>query len=135
METIKTYLPPLGRLLLCSLFIWAGIGKLMNPGGTAQAFASHYHVPAAEASVWIAIIVEIVGGVAILVGFWTRWAAAVLALWCLFTAFVYHLPAGDYANMVNFYKNLVMAGGFLFVVAYGPGGLSVDHAMGTEKAA
>lgn len=129
MDTIKTYLPPLGRLLMCSLFIWSGIGKLMNPSGVAQVFAEHYHVPAANVAVWIAIIIEIVGGLAILLGFWTRWAAAVLALWCLFTGFAYHLPAGtggSYPDMINFYKNLVMAGGFLYVVDYGAGALSID---------
>ena len=44
MDTMKSYLPPLGRLLMSSLFIWAGLHKLMNPGGTAQYFASA-HIP------------------------------------------------------------------------------------------
>jgi uncharacterized membrane protein YphA (DoxX/SURF4 family) len=50
METIKTYSMPLGRLLMSSLFIWAGIGKLMNPSGTAQYFA-HVHIPVPEVAV------------------------------------------------------------------------------------
>jgi putative oxidoreductase len=53
--------------------------------------------------------------------------ALVLALFCLVTGFAIHLPAGDLPNMINFYKNLVMAGGFLYVVAYGAGALSVDN--------
>jgi putative oxidoreductase len=65
---------------------------------------------------------------AILVGFKARWAAAVLALFCLGTAFAVHLPIGDTENMINFYKNLVMAGGFLYVVAYGAGIMSFDRA-------
>jgi putative oxidoreductase len=53
--------------------------------------------------------------------------ALVLALFCLVTGFAIHLPAGDLPNMINFYKNLVMAGGFLYVFAYGAGAISVDN--------
>ena len=126
MENAKTYLVPLGRLLMSSLFIWAGFGKLTNPSGTTQYFAS-YHLPAPDVLVWIVIIIELIGGLLILVGFQTRWVALVLALFCLVTGFAIHLPAGDLPNMINFYKNLVMAGGFLYVVAYGAGALSVDN--------
>ena len=52
-------------------------------------------------------------------------AAALLALVCLGTAFGVHLPAGDQNNMIHFYKNLAMTGGFLYVIAFGPGGLSL----------
>jgi hypothetical protein len=57
MENAKTYLVPLGRLLMSSLFVWAGFGKLMNPSGTAQYFAS-YHLPAPDVLVWIVIIID-----------------------------------------------------------------------------
>lgn len=126
MENAKTYLVPLGRLLMSSLFIWAGFGKLMNPTGTAGYFAS-YHLPAPDVLVWIVIIIELIGGLMILVGFQARWVALVLALFCLATGFGIHLPVGDQANMINFYKNLVMTGGFLYVIAFGPGGLSLDR--------
>ena len=106
----------------------------MNPGGTEQAFAGLYHVPLPAVAVWIAIVIELIGGILILIGFQTRWVALVLAIFCLGTGFGAHLPIGDLPNMINFYKNLVMAGGFLYVVAYGPGGISVDHATGLEKA-
>jgi putative oxidoreductase len=125
MDNLKPYLAPLGRLLMSSLFLWSGIHKLRNPGGAAQYFANA-HIPAPDVLVWVAIVIEIIGGLAILLGFKTRWAAAVLAIFCLVTAFGVHLPAGDAGNMVHFYKNLVMAGGFLYVVAYGAGGMSID---------
>jgi putative oxidoreductase len=126
MENAKSYLVPLGRLLLSSLFIWAGWGKLMNPSGTAGYFAN-YHLPAPDVLVWIVIIIELIGGLLILIGFQARWVALVLAIFCLVTGFAIHLPAGDLPNMINFYKNLTMAGGFLYVVAYVAGPLSVDH--------
>jgi len=125
MEQAKGFLIPLGRLLMSSLFIWAGVHKLLNPGGTAQYFTAA-HIPAPEISVWIAIVIELVGGVAILVGFMTRWVGLILAIFCLVTAFGVHLVNGDQGNMVHFYKNLVMAGGFLYVAVYGAGALSID---------
>ena len=128
MENAKTYLVPLGRILLSSLFIGAGWGKLMNPSGTAGYFAS-YHLPAPDVLVWIVIIIELIGGLLILIGFQARWVALVLAIFCLVTGFAIHLPAGDLPNMINFYKNLTMAGGFLYVVASGAGPVSVDHQM------
>jgi putative oxidoreductase len=125
MESAKTWLTPLGRLLLASVFVWAGFGKLMNPGGTAQYFAS-LNVPIPNIAVWVVMIVELIGGLMLLVGFQARWVALALAIFCLITGFAIHLPPGDLPNMVNFYKNLSMTGGLLYVVAYGAGYLSVD---------
>jgi putative oxidoreductase len=122
----KAFLLPLARLLMSSLFVWDGIGMLRNPRGTAQYFAS-VHVPMPDVAVWFSIPVHLLGGLALLVGFYSRWAAALLALICLGTAFGVHLPAGDQGNMIQFYKNLVMTGGFLYVIAFGPGGLSLDR--------
>jgi len=126
MHGLKTYLPPLARFLMSSLFVWEGVLQLRNPGGTAQYFAS-VHIPVPDIAIWISIAIHLLGGLAILVGFKTRWAAAVLALFCLGTAFGVHLPAGAADNMIHFYKNLVMAGGFVYVVAYGAGGMSIDR--------
>jgi putative oxidoreductase len=122
----KAFLLPLARLLMSSLFVWDGIVQLRNPGGTAQYFAS-VHIPVPNIAVWISILVHLLGGLALLAGFYSRWAAALLALVCLGTAFGVHLPAGDQDNMIHFYKNLVMTGGFLYVIAFGPGGLSLDR--------
>ena len=124
----KAFLLPLARLLMSSLFIWDGIGQLRDPGGTAQYFAS-VHVPAPDIAVWVSIPVHLLAGLAILVGYKTRWAAAVLLLLCLGTAFGVHLPAGDTENMINFYKNLVMAGGFLYVINFGAGAISFDEGV------
>ena len=121
----KAFLLLLARLLMSSLFVWDGVVQLRNPGGTARYFAS-VHVPAPDIAVWISIPVHLFGGLALLVGLYSRWAAALLALVCLGTAFGVHLPAGDQNNMIHFYKNLVMTGGFLYVIAFGPGGLSLN---------
>src|SRR5260370_33192155 len=106
----KVLLLPLARLLMSSLFIWDGIVMLRNPGGTARYFAG-VHVPAPNVAVLIAIPVHLLGGLAQLAGFYTRWAAAMLALICLGTAFGVHLPAGDHDNIIHFYTNLLIPGG------------------------
>jgi putative oxidoreductase len=140
MNQLEAYLPPLGRLFLCGLFVWGGVGKLMNPSGTAQFFA-HDGVPHPGLMVWVAIAVELLGGLALLAGFKTRWAAAVLAAWCLLTGFAVHLAQGTvsppsaatFDNMIHFYKNLAMAGGLLYVVAFGAGALSVDNSLNRAR--
>ena len=121
----KAFLLLFARLLMSSLFVWDGVVQLRNPGGTARYFLS-VHVPAPDIAVWISIPVHLFGGLALLAGLYSRWAAALLALVCLGTAFGVHLPAGDQDNMIHFYKNLVMTGGFLYVIAFGPGGLSLS---------
>ena len=78
--------------------------------------------------------VELVGGLALLVGYKSSWAAGALAIWSLATGFAVHLmaamhstdPAVAFDNMIHFYKNLGVAGGLIYVVAFGAGGLSID---------
>jgi putative oxidoreductase len=134
MEKTNAYLLALGRLLLSGLFIWAGYGKLKAPSGVIQYFAK-VGVPLPGLMVWVAILIELVGGIALLVGFKTRWVAGLLAIWCVITGLAVHLVAGvssadamvAYDNMIHFYKNLAMAGGLLFVFVYGAGQLSIDN--------
>ncbi len=132
MENAKTYLLPLARVLMSSLFLWDGVLQLRDPAAAIGYFASQ-GVPVPNAAIWVSVPIHLLGGLAILVGFQTRWAAAVLALFCLGTAFGVHLPAGDVENMVNFYKNLVMTGGFFYVMSFGAGALSVDAARGLKS--
>jgi putative oxidoreductase len=110
---------------MSSLFIWDGILQLGSPSVFTEYFAS-IHVPLPHIAIWFSIIVHLVGGMALLVGFKARWAAALLALFCIGTGIGVHLPIGDQNNMIHFYKNLVMAGGFLYVMAFGAGSVSID---------
>jgi len=126
MSTARNYLLPVGRLLMSSLFIWEGVVQLRNPITATKYFAS-VNVPLPELAIWISIAIHFLGGLGILIGFKTRWAAGLLVLLCLGTAFGVHLPVGDASNMLHFYKNLVMAGGLLYVVAFGAGAISIDR--------
>lgn len=122
---LKAYLPPLARPLMSSLFIWDGILELRSPDAFAQYFAS-VHVPVPDVAIWVSILIHLFGGAALLVGFKTTWAAALLAMVSLGTALGVHLAIGDQDNMIHFFKNLVMTGGFLYVIAFGAGAVSID---------
>lgn len=131
-----SWLPPLGRLLMCGLFLWSGTGTLTDPAGTAGYIAS-LGLPLPGVVAWVTVVVELGGGLALLLGWKARWAAILLAAWCLATAVVVHLAAGlgsadagvAFDNMIHFYKNLAMAGGLLYVAAFGAGRLSIDRAL------
>ncbi|HWK45570.1 MAG TPA: DoxX family protein [Stellaceae bacterium] len=129
MTSAMRYLPVLGRVLMCVIFVLGGFGKLTHPSGTIGYIAKG-GLPLPMVAYVISVIIELGGGLALLVGFKTRWVAAVLAVFCVVTALAFHNNFADQGQMVNFLKNLTMAGGFLFVVAHGAGPLSLDNRRG-----
>lgn len=86
----------------------------------------------ATALVPLVILVELGGGLAILFGFKVRWAAAVLALFAVGSAFIAHRNFADEEQMTNFMKNLAMAGGLLLFVKNGAGQPSIDDRAGSR---
>jgi putative oxidoreductase len=126
MQLSKSLVLLVARILMCGLFIWDGVLQLRNPAAAAEYFDS-VHLPLYTIAVWPSVALHLLAGAAVLIGFKTRWAAALLALFCLATAFGVHLPAGDLDNMTHFYKNMVMAGGFLYVMMFGAGAFSMDR--------
>jgi putative oxidoreductase len=125
MDRLQTAIAPaVGRVLMSLIFIVSGFGKLMAASGTIGYIASK-GLPLPEAGYAIAVAVELGGGLLLLAGLGTRWVALVLALFCLVTAFVFHGFA-DMNNQIHAMKNFAMAGGFLFVAAYGAGAWSID---------
>lgn len=116
----------LARLLMSVVFIRSGIGKLLAPSATMATF-HHLHVPVVGAAYALAVVVEIGAGAATLLGWRARAAAVMLAAWCLATAAVAHWHPGINAQMIQFTKNLCMAGGFLLLWAQGAGRFSIDR--------
>ena len=120
----------IGRILIAYLFIPAGIGKLMGFGGTVG-YISSVGLPLPEVGAAIAIIVELGFGIALLLGFKTRWTAIVLAIFTIAAALFFHKywSAPDAMKMmqqINFNKNIAIAGGLLAFAAFGPGRFSID---------
>jgi putative oxidoreductase len=119
-----------GRILLSLVFLIAGYRKLMAVAASAGYFGK-LGFPMPEVLVWIAIAVELGGAILLIVGWKTRWAAWLLALFTLIATFAAHrfweVDAAQYANQMNhFMKNIAIIGGFIILAATGPGALSVD---------
>ena len=123
-----------GRVLASSIFIILGWGKLMGMAGTKAYFAK-VGVPLPEIAYWVAVAVELGGGVLFLLGLQTRIVGIVLAVFCVATALLAHANFADPGQQINFLKNLSMAGGLLAFAAYGGGAFSLDRAMGRQSVA
>jgi putative oxidoreductase len=117
-----------GRILASLIFILSGYGKAMAMAGTVGYLGSK-GVPMPNIAYFLVVAVELGGGLLFLVGFQTRIVAVILALWCIATAIIGHQDFTVAGNMINFEKNLAMAGGFLAFVAAGAGRFSIDAAM------
>ena len=113
------------RILMAYIFIIAGWGKLTAYGATAG-YMESMGVPAALLP--ITILVEFGGGLALLFGFQARLAALGLGVFSIITAFIFH-GTDDQMQQINFMKNLAMAGGLFYLMLYGAGRLSLDHAI------
>ncbi len=128
--TLQNPLTLVGRLLLALLFLPAGISKIGGFAGTAGYIASK-GLPLPELGAVIAIVVEIVGALALIAGFGTRLAALVLAVFTLVATFIFHnywgVPADQaFVQQLMFYKNIAVVGGLLVLAAHGAGAWSVD---------
>jgi putative oxidoreductase len=113
-----------GRVLLAVLFLLSGLGKVGAYSATAG-YMSAMGVPAALLPVVIAT--EILGALAIIIGWRTRVVAFLLAGFSLLSALIFHRNLADQTQMVMFLKNISIAGGLLLLVANGAGRLSVDR--------
>jgi putative oxidoreductase len=118
-------LPLAGRVLLSAIFLLSGVSKISAPAATL-AYISSVGLPFAHLGLAIAVLVEVVGGVALVLGYRTRLVAAVLALFTVATALAFHSNLADQNQFFHFFKNIAMAGGLLQVVAYGAGRFSLD---------
>lgn len=115
------------RVLLGLLFVMAGIGKLGDVAGFAGYMASG-GVPAALA--WPVVLFEIIGGLALIVGFQTRIVAYALGAFCVSSGLLYHFDPADEMQMTQVFKNLALAGGYLALGTIGAGAWSVDAKLG-----
>jgi putative oxidoreductase len=119
----------LGRVLLAVIFLLSGFGKLTAISGTAAYFGA-MGLPVPTATAVIVGLIELLGGLAVLLGFQTRIAAWVLAVFTIATALVAHTGWADQNQMIHFLKNVAITGGFLLLASSGAGAYSIDAKRG-----
>ena len=121
----------IARILIAIIFLRAGFNKLTGLEATAKYMADH-HLPAPFFFALLAGLVEFFGALCVLLGFKTRYAALLMALFALIAAFIGHpfwsVPAAEVRNQTaHFWKDITILGGFLVLFVSGPGALSIDR--------
>lgn len=120
----------LARILLAHMFLISGTTKIFGYAGT-QGYMESMGVPGAFLP--LVILLEVGGGLALILGFMTRWVAAALGLFSVVSAVIFHADFSNQMQMIMFMKNLTIAGGMLMLVAHGPGELSVDRKLARNR--
>ncbi len=124
MNALTQYAAPIGRLFISFIFIMAGITKITGYAGTVGYMESQ-GVPGALLPA--VILTELGFGILVLIGFKTRIAAFLLAGFTILAALFFHTNFAEQMQQILFMKNIAIAGGLLFLVANGPGILSIDN--------
>lgn len=114
-----------GRVFIAALFLLSGLGKLSAPTATMDMIADA-GLPFPPLACAAAVLVEVVGSLALIFGYQTRVVAVVLALFTAATAATFHTNFVDQNQFIHFFKNVTIVGGLLQVVAFGAGRRSLD---------
>jgi len=124
MDKLQELSAPIGRLLLSMIFIFSGFTKITGYAAT-QGYMESMGVPGMLLPLVIAV--ELLGGIAILLGFKARLVAILMAGFSIVSALLFHQFWIDESQMNPFMKNIAMAGGFLMIFSHGPGAYSIDN--------
>lgn len=124
MKQFQDLAAPLGRVLLALMFVLAGINKISGYAGM-QGYMESMGVPGALLPV--VIVLEVLGGLLLMLGWHTRITAFLLAGFTIIATLIFHSNLGDQTQMLFFMKNLAITGGLLLVVALGAGPYSIDN--------
>ena len=114
----------IGRLLLSALCLIEGFGKISMQENVIM-YMEDYGVPGV---LFVpAIVLEILFPLLLIVGYKTKWAASVMALFTFTVAIIFHTNFSEGMQMIFFLKDIAIAGGFMIITVYGPGKISLDH--------
>lgn len=126
-QKAQKFAAPVGRVLIALVFLTAGLNKIGTYDNVAG-YMDSMGVPGVLLP--LVILLEVVGAIAIILGFKTRIAAFLLAGFCVLSALIFHSNFADQNEMVQFMKNLAIAGGFLSLFVHGAGSYSLDNRNG-----
>lgn len=124
MPPIEKFAAPIGRLFIALIFVMSGLNKMGGYSGVAG-WMEAMGIPGALLPLVIAL--EVLGGLAVIIGWKTRYVALLLSGFCLLSALVFHANFAEQNEMMHFMKNLALSGGFLFLVAHGGGNYALDN--------
>ena len=130
MKKYENVLNLLGRIAIAALFLPAGINKLIGMEGATGYFAS-LGLPAVAILIWVVIAIEILGGIALILGYHTRFVAIALAIFTVLASIVGHAfwaaPVdAAFITQLLFFKNIAVTGGLLVLASSGAGSISID---------
>ena len=130
MKKYENVLNLLGRIAIAALFLPAGINKLIGMEGATGYFAS-LGLPAVAILIWVVIAIEILGGIALIFGYHTRFVAIALAIFTVLASIVGHAfwaaPVdAAFITQLLFFKNIAVTGGLLVLASSGAGSISID---------
>ena len=130
MNSYQSALNLIGRLLIVALFLPAGLSKIAGFEGTLGYFTS-LGIPAPVFALSVTIVIEVLGSIALLLGFQTRVVAVIMAIFTLVAAATGHAfwaaPADAvFIAQLLFFKNIAVMGGLLVLASAGAGGFSID---------
>ena len=114
----------IGRVLISALFLISAFNKIFNLEGS-MGWMEGFGVPGFL--IFPAIAIEVILPVFVIIGYQARAAASILAIFCLFTAFIFHFDFSNQSQLISFLKNIGLAGGFLFIVVNGTKEWAVDR--------
>ena len=123
---MNNFLDLMARIFISAIFLISGINKINQYEGTVEWMES-FGVPGIL--IIPAIILEVIGSILIIVGYQTRITATIFSIFCISLAFIFHSDFSNQMQIVSFFKNLALAGGFLFLVVNGPGSISLDKKL------
>jgi len=114
----------IGRIVMGLCFIYYGVSKFFFIPGTIAFIGTKLPLPAAI--FWLSILIELGGGLLLTLGIKTRWLAAWFAFYACFTAIVFHFVPANRGLLDHFFENFALAGGFLVLMAVGPGAFAIE---------
>lgn len=129
MKLFQTLSAPIGRILIAIIFFMSGINKISGYAGI-QGYMEAMGIPGQLLP--LVIIIEILAGLAVIIGWQTRLAALTLAGFSIVSALIFHTNFADQIQFIMFMKNIAIAGGFLLLIANGPGACALDNRLKSE---
>jgi putative oxidoreductase len=119
------YVGAAGRVLIAALFLISGLGKIAAPAMT-QGYIASAGLPLPLVALLVAIVIEVGGGILLILGYQSRIVASVMAVYTVVAALGFHRDFADQNAVAHFLKNLSITGGLLQIVALGAGAFSID---------